>query len=266
MTVSPISTRPEETRTIPTRPFSSVLLPDPFGPTIETTWPGSACTEIDRMTGSPPYPAVTLSAAIRWPVVTPAEGCARLADKVSLHHLGPVPQLSHCALGKHGAVGHHNDRVAELVHDGELVLDHEHRQPVTGKPDEHLADAVGELGMHARHRLVEQQHPRIGHQRAHDLDEPALPAAEVAGERVRQGFQPEPAEDVSRAPDSRLLVVLPVAPSVQCAPHALAAVAGGRRQQVLHDGQLLELASELERPAQAEPGPPVCGQPGDVLA
>ena len=41
--------------------------------------------------------------------------------------------------------------------------------------------------MDARHRLVEQQHPRLGHQRAHDLDQPALAAAEVAGVAVGVG-------------------------------------------------------------------------------
>ncbi len=51
---SPTSTSPERTSTIPTRLFKSVLLPEPFGPTIETTSPGSTSIDTAWMIGLPP--------------------------------------------------------------------------------------------------------------------------------------------------------------------------------------------------------------------
>ena len=47
-------TVPADTRSTPTRLLSSVLLPDPFGPTMDTTSRGSARTDTAWITGSPP--------------------------------------------------------------------------------------------------------------------------------------------------------------------------------------------------------------------
>ena len=49
-----MSTRPDRVSTTPTMLLSSVLLPDPLGPTIETTSPGATESEIPWMTGLPP--------------------------------------------------------------------------------------------------------------------------------------------------------------------------------------------------------------------
>src|SRR5258708_26204008 len=83
---SPTSTEPDEMCTIPTRLLSSVLLPDPLGPTRATTCPGLALTGMPRITGSPPYPAVTFRADSG----RPCRGLS--ADKVALHHLAPSTQ------------------------------------------------------------------------------------------------------------------------------------------------------------------------------
>src|SRR5882672_4590694 len=131
-------TVPAVTRTTPTRLLSSVDLPEPFAPTSETTSPGSARTVMFLITGSPPYPAVT-------PVARsgrPREAVS--ADKVGLHDIAAAPQFRHAALGEDGALGHGHHRVAELVHDGELVLDHEHGQPVGGEGDELATDLAGQ--------------------------------------------------------------------------------------------------------------------------
>src|SRR6516225_9047020 len=103
----PTVTVPEVTRTMPTRLLSSVLLPDPLGPTSETTWPGPALTVIPRITGSPPYPAVTSRARSGRPCRDSS------ADKVCLHHLAAAAQLLHGALREDGALGHHYHRIAE---------------------------------------------------------------------------------------------------------------------------------------------------------
>ncbi len=48
------STRPADGRSTPASAFSKVLLPEPFGPTTDTTAPASATTVTPLMTGSPP--------------------------------------------------------------------------------------------------------------------------------------------------------------------------------------------------------------------
>src|SRR5258707_917551 len=110
---------PAETRMMPTRLLSSVLLPEPLGPTSAPTSPGSALTVMPRITGSPPYPAVMPSARSGSPRRVTS------ADKVGLHDLLAPPQLRHGSFREDRAFGHHHHRVAELVHDGQFVLDHE---------------------------------------------------------------------------------------------------------------------------------------------
>src|ERR1700732_3259473 len=116
---SSIVTVPEVMRTTPTRLLSRVLLPEPLAPTSDTTSPGSACTVTPRITGSPPYPATTPVAR------SAAPRDARSADKVCLHNLAAGPQFGHRPLGEDRALRHGHDGVAELVHDGEFVLDHQ---------------------------------------------------------------------------------------------------------------------------------------------
>src|SRR5450755_3657610 len=206
MSRSPTRTRPGETRTIPTRLLSSVLFPEPLGPTSETISAGSALTVIPRMTGSPPYPAVMFSARSDRPATSGS------ADKVCLHDLAAGPQLPHGALREHGALGHHDHRIAELVHDGQLVLDHEDGHAVVAQGHQLVADPAGQVRVHAGHRLVKQQHRWLGHQRAHDLDQPALAAAEIAGVTVGHLPQAEALQELLRPGDRGLLVVAPVAP------------------------------------------------------
>src|SRR5579859_2019416 len=143
----PTLTVPEEIRTMPTRLLSSVLLPDPFGPTSDTTSPGLALTVMPRITGSPPYPAVMPSARSGSPCAVTS------ADKVGLHDLLPPAKQRHRALREHRAFGHHHHRVAELVHDGQLVLDHEDGHPFGAQRDELVADPPRQVRVHPGHGL-----------------------------------------------------------------------------------------------------------------
>src|SRR5215471_17106327 len=152
MVRSPTRTVPTEMRITPTRLLSRVLLPEPLGPTREITSPGLTATVMPRITGSPPYPAVTPSARSGTP------GRLTSADKVGLHDLGAGAQLLHAPLRQHRALGHHHHRVAELVHDGQLVLDHEDRHPLPAQRNELPPDPPGQVRVDSGHRLVEQQH------------------------------------------------------------------------------------------------------------
>src|SRR6266702_2053451 len=56
------------------------------------------------------------------------------------------------------------------------MLDHQHGQAAVAQPDQVLGDGRPQAGADPGKRLVQQQHPRRGHQRPHDLDQSLLPA------------------------------------------------------------------------------------------
>src|SRR5450432_2646259 len=259
MSWSPTRTVPDEIRTIPTRLLSSVLLPEPFGPTRETTSPGAALTEMSRITGSPPYPAVTSRAASEMPCRVSS------ADKVGLHYLAAAPELFHRPLGQHGAFSHHYYWIAELVHDGQLVLDHEDGHPLVAQRHQLVADPPGQIRVHTGHRLVKQEHAGLGHERAHDLDQPALATAQVSGVVIGELGQSEPLEDDRGPLNRRRLVTPPVPLPENRAPERITPVRRHRRQQILHNREPLELAGQLKGPDQPQPRPPERRHPGNVL-
>src|SRR5579884_2589227 len=124
MSVSPKSTWPDRTSTIPTTALSRVLLPEPLGPTIDTISPGRTSIETPWMTGLRSYPAIRSTVRSEMPSTgrVPAGGpsgarLAASANKVGLHHLFLGPQRLHRPLGQHSAFRHDDDRVGELVHD-----------------------------------------------------------------------------------------------------------------------------------------------------
>src|SRR5258708_40305634 len=90
-------------------------------------------------------------------------------DKVGLHDLAAASQLLHCPFGQDGTLGHHHHRITKLVHDGQLVLDHEDGHPVVAECHQLVADPPGQVRVHAGHRLVEPPHARLGPAPAHDL-------------------------------------------------------------------------------------------------
>ena len=86
------------------------------------------------------------------------------------------------------------------------MLDHEDRD---ARPGAELPDVVEELEgqhrRHARHRLVEQDHPRLDHQGAAELQELPLSSGERTGVMIRQGAEPDELEDLQGAlPDLAL--------------------------------------------------------------
>src|ERR1700736_4442826 len=159
MSRSPTSTRPDDSLTTPVRAFSKVDLPDPFGPTTDATARGATETETPWMMSPAPYPA-RMSSARSIPRVPPGPGAAppASADKIGLHHFGARPQGRHRPGGEDGAFGHHDHRVAELVHDGEFVLHHEDGHALGAEPEQLGPDLAREPRVHPGHRLVQQQH------------------------------------------------------------------------------------------------------------
>src|SRR5215472_6200258 len=141
MSRSPARTRPDDGLITPASAFSRVDLPEPFGPTTEATVPAATETEMPWMMSPAPYPARTSS----------ARRVGGSADKVRLHYLAACPQSGHRPGGQDRSFGHHDHRVAELVHDRQLVLHHEDGYALGAQAEQFGADLAGQPRMHACH-------------------------------------------------------------------------------------------------------------------
>src|SRR6266704_2055991 len=92
------------------------------------------------------------------------------------------------------------------------MLDHQHGQAAVAQPDQVLGDGRPQSGADPGKRLVQQQHPRRGHQRPHDLDQSLLPATQLARVLVGSVGHPELGEELPRAPGQLLLLPAPLGP------------------------------------------------------
>src|SRR5579875_520062 len=146
------------------------------------------------------------------------------------------------------------------------MLHHEDGHAFLAQRDELVADLPGQVRVHPGHRLVEQEHRGPGHQRAHDLHQPALAAAQVT--RILAGIagHAEPVQDRLGTGPGALLIGAPVAPAAQRALQRVAPVIRDSGEQVLHDRQPPELTGQLERPDQAHAGAAERRHAGDVPA
>src|SRR5215472_18256467 len=122
----PSSTRPVVIRRIPTSAFNTVLLPAPFGPITATISPGPTAIETSRITGSPPYPAVTASALRLGAGRIPMSGC--LSNKVRVHDRPLAPERRHGSAPDQPSLCHDEHRIAQLLDQVQLVLDHDDGQ------------------------------------------------------------------------------------------------------------------------------------------
>src|SRR5579864_2630289 len=164
---------------MPIRALSRVLLPAPFGPITATISPGPTEIETSRMTGTPPYPAVIASALRSGSGLGSARGSADLSNKVSVDDLPLLSQRRHRSAADQPALRHDEHRVAQLLDEVQLVLDHQDRQAVAAEVLQVAPDLLDDARVHAGHRLVEKQAARVQHERAHDLDQALLPAAQL---------------------------------------------------------------------------------------
>src|ERR1017187_10516698 len=241
---------PPRAATRPARVFSSVLLPDPFGPTTVTISPAPAEILTSLTTTDGPKPATIDSAR------TSGSGrsLATSTSEVGIDDLLVGLELRHGALGEHRAARHHHHGLAELLDQAELVLDHEHRHPLSPQFHEPVGDRQRERRADAGHRLVQQQQLRLGHQGPHELDEPPLTTAQGPGVVIRDVLEPEAAQDV---PGEVYQLGLPARPGTLTAEGGGDALAPPWRradQEVLEDRQAAEHVGLLEGPHDAVPG------------
>ena len=198
-------------------PFSSVLLPEPLGPTIDTTSPGSTAIDTPWSTG--------LAAVARDQLDRPqcdalhaSHGPHRRRRALSRQGRPPPPRRWSAAPPSSPRRGRGPPPSRSTGSQNSSMIDSSCSTMTTVMPglaerDQLHADLVRETRVDAGHRLVEQQHLGVGHQRPHDLDEPALAAAQVAGVAVGERRQAEALEHRRGAVDRLALLRPPVAPA-----------------------------------------------------
>src|SRR5215469_11934371 len=244
----PTSTRPVVIRRMPTSAFSRVLLPAPLGPITATISPGPTAIETSRITGALPYPAVTPS-ALRLGAGR-ASTSRRLSSKVRVHDLSLAPQRPHGSAPDQPSLRHHEHRVAQLLDQVQLVLDHDDGEALAPQVSKVAADLGDDSRMHSRHRLVQQQAARMEHQRPHDLDQALLAAAHVPRVVRLLLAHPEALQQLAGLSHRSPLVLEPVVLAEQRADERIAAVARGGHEEVFEHGEPGELAGQLEGPDQ----------------
>ena len=103
------------------------------------------------------------------------------------------------SLRDHASVVHHDHAVARAHDEVEVVLDDQERDAVAlAQREDVLEQLDAQRRADAGHRLVEQQDPRLRHQRADEVEQLALPAGERAGERARVAVEPHELEQLAR--------------------------------------------------------------------
>ncbi len=108
--------------------------------------------------------------------------CLGVAAQVGLDDAGVVRDVVEAALGDLDPVVERHDAVGDPLDDVHVVLDHEDRESeLVAQAGDHLGHLVRLLRVHPGGRLVEQQQPRLGGERAGDLE----PAAVGVGEHIR---------------------------------------------------------------------------------
>src|SRR5215472_5230472 len=260
----PIRTRPVVIRRIPTSAFNRVLLPAPFGPITATISPGPTAIETSRITGTLPYPAVTPSALRLGAGRVSTSSC--LSNKVRVHDLPLAPERRHGSASDQPSLRHHEDRVAELLDQVQLVLDHDDGQALAPQVPKVAADLGDDTWVHSRHRLVQQQAARAEHQCTHDLDHPLLATAHVPRVVRLLVAHAEPLQQLAGLPHRASLVLDPVALAEQRTEERVTTVVRRRHQEVFEHREPGEFAGQLEGPDQPAASAAVRGQPGDVLA
>src|SRR5579875_3694618 len=219
-------TEPPRTARSPVIAFISVDLPEPLGPSTHATSPRPTAIEAPWTTMVAPYPA-TMSSAARKGSGRPEAGARPPARPPSAGEIGiddrlVVSELAERPLGEDRSLDHDDDGIAQLLHEPEVVLDHEHRHPGLAEAEEVLADHPAQGGVDPGHGLVEQHHDRVAHERPHDLHDPLLAAAQVAGQLVGEEAHAEVVHQAQRLVGELRFHLPPLAAADDARPQALA--------------------------------------------
>ena len=87
------------------------------------------------------------------------------------------------------ALRHDDHRIAERGDGVQVMLDQQHRDALGAQVAQVLADLARQRGVHAGHRLIQQQQLGFGHQGAADLQQFLLTAGQFRGAVVQHARQ-----------------------------------------------------------------------------
>src|SRR2546430_1421893 len=236
---APKRTEPRRLSTIPITDLSVVVLPAPFRPSSVTTSPVRTSRSTPWRMCDSPYQAS------RSRTVRSGSGIAR--PHVRLDHVGVLRDGGVVALGQDLAARQHGDRVGQVLHHLEVVLDHEHGT-VRGDALDERRDPVHVFVGHAGGGLVEQHHLRVERERRRDLERALAAVRQLDRDRPRELRQADRVEELEGAPAELAEDPLPAPEGEPVTPRALE-----REPHVLQHGEVREDRRDLERPDEAEP-------------
>src|SRR5450759_351886 len=188
------------------------------------------------------------------------------ADDISILHLLAGAKLAHPAFRENLSLSHHHHFAAEAIDRVERMLHKQQGKAFARKPEEHVLELSRKTWAQARHRLVQQQELRPGHQRPHGFDGALLAAAQVARVVVRLVLHAESSEHLSRSSEHLVFALAPIASAAEQPKGALSPLAGRRDEEVLDGGQTAKHPSQLKGPDDPAPRETMHRLPGHVLA
>src|SRR4051812_31205877 len=147
-----------------------------------------------------------------------------------------------------------------------LVFDQQDRDALGDKATQMLANLIGERWVHAGDRLVEQQHARLGPQRAGDLQELLLPTRQRRRGGVEDALQVEPLGNRAGPRIKSRFSLEHGLRSYQRDTKRLARLMRPVKQEVLEHRQTRNAARDLERPDDPDPADAVGPPARDVVA
>src|SRR6266480_4521321 len=107
--------RPPRGATAPEIALNRVVLPAPFGPTMETNWRSPTDSETSHSAVNPPYATVISSSS--------STGCRPFLAEIGLDHALLVGDLARPASHQDSAVVEHHQSAGEPHHGAHRVLD-----------------------------------------------------------------------------------------------------------------------------------------------
>src|SRR5688500_8584829 len=154
----------------------SVVLPAPLGPSRQVMEPAATSRETPFSASILPY-AVTSSRTVS---ITPASRSA----EIGFLHQRIVLDLRRRALGDLLAEVEDRDAVGDAHHELHHMLDEQDGHAAAAQLHDPVAQLRDLLAVHSRGRLVQQQEPRPGGERARQLEPALLAEREIGGELV----------------------------------------------------------------------------------
>ena len=140
----------------------------------------------------------------------------------------------------------HGDRVAQVEHQRDVVLDDEEGDALPVEVADDLDHPVDQRRVDAAGRLVEQDHLRLEHEHLGQLDQLLLAVGQRAGLLVAEPAEADEVEQLARP--------LGLVPADRVLGHEAPARRRQRGHHVLQHRHALEQPGDLEGAAQAEVG------------